>query len=609
MLHSHDTGGGSWTYIGARNKQELEDVLQMLYDINMLENPAAKRERIAAQRQRKLDLAAKKGIRVGSRIQTHMGTDPGTVVSISPAGKITIEYDYNGERGTYTTTPGAIRKADVINESEPSDEELFGDWRNKIDRVNWESIEIDGIDRGDHPDYVDAFVSYAEWKNGQDLTDEELDWLTNELQDSGELNQMVHDRLYEDDDPTDDELFGKPGPARLIAKWLDGFANTMRDHPEEISGLDPSDGDEYLNDLEEIREEAKTVRFVAKAFERNGIVSGLRAWAGYSNDWWENFEDNMMVDTGVNLSALFDKYDEQLRENTEPSDDDLFGKPMRWQDRLVDMLNEANVLQQADNAEGAAEMLADADVFLQEHYDGDDLWEIHNALEHMISDLEDHGYDSFELDRQLEDLVSHFERTMNESEPSDDELFGEGLKPMSEVLGFLNEHDYDELIDQGFAFGGYPEHDRAVLDDHLEYKNLSVLTVRFNPDNEDDPLVRVVPRQMNENDEPSDDDLFGTRNMYYVNLMGNYNTGRYSDYGGRRYIVPGASPEDAVKWLKRNEDWVYMYMDSQKLFNGKRVVRRPARDNVFLDNSSIFGEAPEGSNSAIENFIRKHRAV
>ena len=168
---------------------------------------------------------------------------------------------------------------------------------------------------------------------------------------------------------------------------------------------------------------------------------------------------------------------------------------------------------------------------------------------------------------------------------------------------------YDELVDQGFEFGGYPEHDRAVLDDHLEYKNLSVLTVRFNPDNEDDPLVRVVPRQMNENDEPSDDDLFGTRNMYYVNIMGNYNTGRYSDYGGRRYIVPGASPEDAIKWLKRNEDWVYMYMDTQKFHNGKRVVRRPARDNVFIDQSTVFAPAPEGSNSAIENFIRKHRAV
>ena len=91
--------------------------------------------------------------------------------------------------------------------------------------------------------------------------------------------------------------------------------------------------------------------------------------------------------------------------------------------------------------------------------------------------------------------------------------------------------------------------------------------------------------------------------------MGNYNTGRYSDYGARRYIVPGATAEDAMKWLQRNEDWVYMYMDTQKFHNGKRVVRRPARDNVFIDQSTVFAPAPEGSNSAIENFIRKHRAV
>ena len=63
----------------------------------------------------------------------------------------------------------------------------------------------------------------------------------------------------------------------------------------------------------------------------------------------------------------------EIIENAEPTDDELFGEPMRWQDRLVDMLHEANVLQQADNAEGAADMLADADVFLQEHYDGNDL--------------------------------------------------------------------------------------------------------------------------------------------------------------------------------------------------------------------------------------------
>ena len=103
--------------------------------------------------------------------------------------------------------------------------------------------------------------------------------------------------------------------------------------------------------------------------------------------------------------------------------------------------------------------------------------------------------------------------------------------------------------------------------------------------------------------------LLGNHLELVTTAGGNYNTGRYSDYGARRYIVPGATAEDAMKWLQRNEDWVYMYMDTQKSMNGKRIVRRPASSNVFLDNSSIFGEAPPNSNSAIENFIRKHRAV
>lgn len=142
----------------------------------------------------------------------------------------------------------------------------------------------------------------------------------------------------------------------------------------------------------------------------------------------------------------------EIIENAEPTDDELFGKPMRWQDRLVDMLHEANVLQQADNAEGAAEMLADADVFLQEHYDGNDVWEIHNALEHMIGDLEDHGYDSFELDRQLEDLISHFERAMNESEPSDDELFGQSKYNFGNMTGAQAKEKFNEIYDALYGY-------------------------------------------------------------------------------------------------------------------------------------------------------------
>ena len=392
-------------------------------------------------------------------------------------------------------------------ENDESDDDLFGNIKD-IRFVNFKSIELDGLDYSDFPDFADAYVSHAEWKNGEWLSDDELAWLTDELQDSGELNSMAHNSLYEDADASDEELFGTP-VHKTIGNWLANFANTMRSNPAEISGLGPEDGQEYENDLEDIREEAKVVKFVAAAFEKQGLVPGLQAWIKYSGDWWENIESQLEQDTGIVLWQLFDQYDDQLQENTE----------------------------------------------------------------------------------------------------SDDELFADPYKPMSQALDFLNDHDYDELIELGFQFGS-GNNDVDILNDYISDAEtpIEVTNIRMNPDNEDDPLVSVRSRSLGE-DDASDDDLFGRTKMYYANIMGNYNTGRYSDYGARKYIIPGSSPEDAMRWLERNEEWVYMYMDTQKFVSGKRVVRRPAKSNIFIDKSTIAGEAPEGSNSAIANFMRKHRAV
>jgi hypothetical protein len=46
----------------------------------------------------------------------------------------------------------------------------------KIDVNKLENIEVDGIDTRDYPDFVDAFISYAEM-DGVELTDEQLDEL------------------------------------------------------------------------------------------------------------------------------------------------------------------------------------------------------------------------------------------------------------------------------------------------------------------------------------------------------------------------------------------------------------------------------------------------
>jgi len=47
--------------------------------------------------------------------------------------------------------------------------------------VDPKSINIEGVDRSDYPDFADAFIGEAQWMNdGTALNDEELEQLTEE---------------------------------------------------------------------------------------------------------------------------------------------------------------------------------------------------------------------------------------------------------------------------------------------------------------------------------------------------------------------------------------------------------------------------------------------
>ena len=46
-----------------------------------------------------------------------------------------------------------------------------------IDTTKLDEIELDGIDTKDCPDFCDAFIWRATWKEGPELTEEELDEL------------------------------------------------------------------------------------------------------------------------------------------------------------------------------------------------------------------------------------------------------------------------------------------------------------------------------------------------------------------------------------------------------------------------------------------------
>jgi hypothetical protein len=61
--------------------------------------------------------------------------------------------------------------------------------------VDTRSIEIDGIDMNDYPDFVDAYITYAEYEDGTPLTDEELHDF--EAENYGLVGELIHDRqLY-----------------------------------------------------------------------------------------------------------------------------------------------------------------------------------------------------------------------------------------------------------------------------------------------------------------------------------------------------------------------------------------------------------------------------
>lgn len=61
--------------------------------------------------------------------------------------------------------------------------------------VDVRSIQVDGVDTRDYPDFADAYATYAEFEDGTPLSDEELELLQNKHGDV--VYQAVHDSLYE----------------------------------------------------------------------------------------------------------------------------------------------------------------------------------------------------------------------------------------------------------------------------------------------------------------------------------------------------------------------------------------------------------------------------
>ena len=60
--------------------------------------------------------------------------------------------------------------------------------------VDHETLEVDGIDASDYPDFADAYFSYGKYTDGTEMTDDELYQLADE--DPGLLNDMVQHFIH-----------------------------------------------------------------------------------------------------------------------------------------------------------------------------------------------------------------------------------------------------------------------------------------------------------------------------------------------------------------------------------------------------------------------------
>jgi hypothetical protein len=60
--------------------------------------------------------------------------------------------------------------------------------------INYDSLEVDGIDTRDYPDFCDAYFSHGEYEDGEEMSDEALQDLTEK--NPNLLHAKINDALY-----------------------------------------------------------------------------------------------------------------------------------------------------------------------------------------------------------------------------------------------------------------------------------------------------------------------------------------------------------------------------------------------------------------------------
>jgi hypothetical protein len=101
-------------------------------------------------------------------------------------------------------------------------------------QVDIRSLEVDGVDTEDYPDFSDAYFSVGEYTDGTPMSDQELDWLNDHHRDL--LHQMAHEGtqgMFGEEEVDEVNLGGKIG-AGALALGLGATAVGMQGDDKQV---------------------------------------------------------------------------------------------------------------------------------------------------------------------------------------------------------------------------------------------------------------------------------------------------------------------------------------------------------------------------------------
>ena len=122
--------------------------------------------------------------------------------------------------------------------------------------VDSSTLEVDGVDPGDHPDYVDAYFSSGEYTDGTPLSDEDLAQLTDLHGDL--VNQIAHGSYQEGMDADDQALEAMSRHAKGYEKYGKKGMDALRRAAQDGAGEEKMDKirdkhDRYDEEVDMIR--------------------------------------------------------------------------------------------------------------------------------------------------------------------------------------------------------------------------------------------------------------------------------------------------------------------------------------------------------------------